>query len=103
MVIKWKQAEVNWRSWNSDGQKYVVQISWTDAENYCKWAGRRLLNEQEFNASSKMVKESALIEWVYEKNMVPTDIIDFTKPPRSTGPDYSLDMLTFRCALDITP
>jgi formylglycine-generating enzyme required for sulfatase activity/serine/threonine protein kinase len=107
----WKKAKVSWRSWNSDGQDYVVQISWADADNYCKWAGRRLLTEQEYVESSSLVKASWLFEWGKEKKILPLinySVVDASgsdilyKPDINT-PDYSLDVLTFRCASSVPP
>jgi serine/threonine protein kinase len=95
-VTTWKKAKVSWRSWNSGGQDFVVQISWPDADNYCKWAGRQLLTEQEYIESSSMVKGSGLFEWVKEKVIVPSG-----EYPDITTPDYSLDALTFRCTSSV--
>jgi len=97
-VDKWKQSNVNWRSWSSDPKKFVVQISWSDADSYCKWAGRRLLTEQEFKESSSKIKQSNLFEWVNEKKFVDFGVYIY-EYPGINALDYSLDALTFRCAL----
>jgi formylglycine-generating enzyme required for sulfatase activity len=107
LVTTWKKAKVNWRSWNSDGTDSVVQISQADAASYCKWAGRRLLTEEEYLASNSLVKESGLYEWVIEKKIVSTGLframVAYGEYPEITTPDYSLDVLTFRCASSVPP
>lgn len=75
---------------NSKGDHPVVQIAWEDADAYCKWKGKRLPTEAEWEWAARGGKEDMIYPWGNESINSGTVKANFYQglfPYENTGKD----------------
>ena len=80
--------------WYADGTHPVVNVTWSEAESYCEWAGGRLPTEAEWEHAARGGLEGKLFPWGDEftgqangRHTLKSEQFEFTAPVASFPPN----------------